>query len=175
MFNSSAAYHCCPVIIGVITDLVTDGLGSSPLYSGLNPAWISTNDKQPSKVSRPKYRGSFLLHFIWTWFFSCSVHFNFSMSFLTFFWHTINSMFTLVVQFSWFFRSGPKKKMIHLVLVHLAFTQSFLTLNLKIPRKPARLLWHVFCDRTCWTSKAMLFAGLNALAVCEYIHMTLYD
>lgn len=32
-------------------------------------------------------------------------------------------VFTLLVQFFW---SGPKKKTIHLILVHLAFTLSFL-------------------------------------------------
>jgi len=33
--------------------------------------------------------------------------------------------------FSWFFCFKPKKKIIHVVLVHLAFTLSFLSLNLK--------------------------------------------
>lgn len=36
-------------------------------------------------------------------------------------------VFTPVVRFSWFFMSGPKKKMMHLVLVPLAFTVIFKT------------------------------------------------
>jgi len=44
-------------------------------------------------------------------------------------------VFTLVVPFSWSFLPRPKNKMIHLILVLLAFTLSFLTLNLKIQIK----------------------------------------
>lgn len=86
----------------------------------------------------------------------------------------LQGVFTLVVQFSSFFRSGPKNKIIYLSLIRLAFTLSFLILNLKVQNNTRknnninnkkRLLWCIFCILTyqtsthavCWAKSVVVF------------------
>jgi len=64
-------------------------------------------------------------------------------------------------------------KKIHLVLVHLAITMPLLTLQDK-KRKRKNSFYDIFCDGTLQTSKAMLCAGLNVLAVCARTHEQLF-
>ncbi len=83
-------------------------------------------------------------------------------------------MFTLVVWFVWLIWSGPKRKIVHLVLVRLAFTLAFLTANLKIPNLKAywyvhnligRLEWRIFCDGTYRTPQTKGVRGVRLKAV----------
>lgn len=82
--------------------------------------------------------------------------------------------FTLVVQLSWSFWSEPKKKLIYLIPVHLAFTLSFLTTSVKTQDKTHK---HTMRSQPDWSTfmtfitkhPKLLCSRLNSLILYVYM------